>query len=122
MSRTAADLEIDMIVACEALKRGAAYVDLPDWGRRLMVRDGGIIVSTPAVPTLHPAPATPEVVHAATHVSEDQAQIGALFQMLQEGNYDGVQQILAGAGVKLVPIDQPTGVTNDEPNGQDPTA
>jgi len=113
MSRTAADLEIDMIVACEALKRGAAFVDLPDWGRRLMVRDGGIIVSTPAVPTAAP----PEVVHAATHVNSDQAQLGALFQMLQEGNYDGVQQILAGAGVKLVPI-EPIG-EHDEPNQQD---
>lgn len=130
MSRTPADLEIDMIFAVELLKRAKklpAFVDLPDWGRRVVADGTGFsVVSIPQTEPAAVAPvaASPEVTHAVTTVN-DAGEIGLLIEQLVAGNMDGVQQVLSRAGVKLVPIADGEELADDilaDDHGSEPTS
>ncbi len=114
MLRTAAALEIDMIIAIEVLKHGAIAVDLPNWGRRIMgdPKQGHFAVTqleqAATDPTPQPEPAD-DATAAAVATIDDQEQIATLLKMIQAGDADGINTILRNAGMEIVPIAKPNG-------------
>lgn len=127
MSLSPAALEGVITLAIESLKRGYPYFDIIELGLRVgnSGAEGGL--GCISIPGIAPAPiapiapqaATSEVVDAMTSVTE-KGQTAALIEKVANGDIDGIQEILAGAGVMLVPI--PTdGASNSDvqPNATD---
>ena len=123
-ARTAADLEIEIIIAIELLKRKVPAVDLPNWGRRIQLLDSAVqVVDIPAAAV---QPLTDAIAVAVSSVSTPD-ELNELVSKIEAGDLAGVQQLLADVGVMLVPLQAPNQEGTDGPadaisSRQDPAA
>lgn len=126
-NRTPENLEIQITAAIEFMNRGFPYFDLHDFGVRVgKTADGsfGIVSIPPAPPPEVPAvPAQQKVADAAATL-QDTGQMANIAEMIAKGDMDGIQRVLATAGVKLMLLtegENSHGNTDNDPDGSPPT-
>lgn len=105
MSPTAADLEKDMIVAVELLKKGAPFVDLFLWDRRVVPTfDGGFAVAP--IPQQAPAaaPPAPDADAELPVPGNPQTLMLNIGEAMATGDMAAVNKLLAGEGLQVVAL------------------
>ena len=118
-SRAAADLEVDLIVASQMIKRGVPFVELHGWNRRLVPVEGGgvaVIRTIPAQP-MPQQPVTPTAPDASAELptpGNPALLMGDIEKAMARGDMGAVQQLLAGEGLRLVALTT-DGETQDGP-------